>query len=184
MLALICNDGKGTFEDKLRLFLIYFMSTKSIPPSEMEQIEEALSKKAGADMGPLKLLKKYVSNYFFCEMALIFTAKGQKLSTRVYLLHSMHPRHQEAAQEVLVLELLPLLYWYYFCTKKNSMLIHSHQQRLGQDTGYETFDRFAGTFSSSVRALLPKSKVCAEQYILFFSNPHFRIYMFHELWVR
>lgn len=57
MMALICGDGKGTPEDKLRLYLIYLMSTKSIPPAEIEQIEDALAK-TGVDMSPLKLLKQ------------------------------------------------------------------------------------------------------------------------------
>eukprot|EP00026_Physarum_polycephalum_P002327 Phypoly_transcript_02333.p1 GENE.Phypoly_transcript_02333~~Phypoly_transcript_02333.p1 ORF type:complete len:636 (-),score=119.63 Phypoly_transcript_02333:880-2787(-) len=57
LINLICNEGRGTPEDKVRLFLIYFLSTKSIPPAEMEQMEEALTK-MGADLGPLKHLKK------------------------------------------------------------------------------------------------------------------------------
>lgn len=57
MINMICNEGRGTPEDKLRLFLIYFLSTKSIPPAEMEQMEEALTK-MGADLAPLKHLKK------------------------------------------------------------------------------------------------------------------------------
>jgi len=57
LLNLISPDSKGTPEDKLRLFLIYFMSTKSIPPQELEQYEDALTK-SGADLGPLKYLKK------------------------------------------------------------------------------------------------------------------------------
>jgi hypothetical protein len=57
MISLITSEGRGTPEDKLRLFLIYFLSTKSIPPAEMEQLEEAL-KTQGADLSPLKILKK------------------------------------------------------------------------------------------------------------------------------
>lgn len=71
MMNLISSEGRGTPEDKLRLFLIYFMSTKSIAPAEMEQFEEALTK-AGADLGPLKLLKKYFflsfSSFFLLTM--------------------------------------------------------------------------------------------------------------------
>lgn len=63
MLSLINSDNRGTAEDKLRLFLIYFLSTKTIPPAEMEQFEEALTK-AGADLTPLKLLKKYFVSPF------------------------------------------------------------------------------------------------------------------------
>jgi len=57
MINLICGEGRGTAEDKLRLFLIYFLSTKTIPPAEMEQLEEALTK-LGVDLSPLKHLKK------------------------------------------------------------------------------------------------------------------------------
>ncbi|KYR01911.1 Sec1-like family protein [Tieghemostelium lacteum] len=51
------SGGRGTLEDKIRLLLIYFLSSKSIPTSEMEQYEDSL-KKMGADLSSLDYFKK------------------------------------------------------------------------------------------------------------------------------
>ncbi|KAF2071397.1 hypothetical protein CYY_007291 [Polysphondylium violaceum] len=49
--------GKGTLEDKLRLLLIYYLSTKNIPTNEMETYEDALTK-MGLDLTCLQYFKK------------------------------------------------------------------------------------------------------------------------------
>eukprot|EP01132_Coremiostelium_polycephalum_P005800 gene5800-7213_t len=49
--------GRGTIEDKIRLLLIYFLSTKNIPQSEMDTYEDALLK-MGADLSSLDYFKK------------------------------------------------------------------------------------------------------------------------------
>eukprot|EP01113_Clastostelium_recurvatum_P017096 TRINITY_DN2000_c0_g1_i1.p1 TRINITY_DN2000_c0_g1~~TRINITY_DN2000_c0_g1_i1.p1 ORF type:complete len:652 (-),score=130.27 TRINITY_DN2000_c0_g1_i1:186-2141(-) len=56
VLSIIQGD-KGTPEDKLRFFLIYFLSTKSVTQTDMDAYEEALVK-AGANLAPLKYLKE------------------------------------------------------------------------------------------------------------------------------
>ncbi|KAK5578989.1 hypothetical protein RB653_008665 [Dictyostelium firmibasis] len=51
------TGGRGTLEDKIRLLIIYFLSTKNVPQSEMDQYEEALTK-MGADLSTLDFFKK------------------------------------------------------------------------------------------------------------------------------
>ncbi|EGG13723.1 Sec1-like family protein [Cavenderia fasciculata] len=51
------QGGRGTLADKLRLLIIYFLLTKTVPTGEMEQFEEALTK-MGADLSPLEFFKK------------------------------------------------------------------------------------------------------------------------------
>lgn len=60
MLELLNDDAKGKEPlDKLRLFIIWFLSTEQeISRSEMERFEEALVK-AGADTTALAYVKRY-----------------------------------------------------------------------------------------------------------------------------
>jgi len=51
------TGGKGTLEDKLRLLLIYYLSTKNIPSNEMDTYEDALTK-MGLDLTCLQYFKK------------------------------------------------------------------------------------------------------------------------------
>jgi len=57
LLALLLDPNRGTAEDKLRLFLIYFISNEKISSSDMESFKDALVK-AGADLSPLTFIKK------------------------------------------------------------------------------------------------------------------------------
>jgi len=57
VLAVITANNSGTAEDKLRLFLNYYMSTPSIPEEDVQRFEAALQD-AGADLRPLAYLKK------------------------------------------------------------------------------------------------------------------------------
>lgn len=60
VLQLIQSDA-GTPEDKLRLFMIYFLSKRhELEKSELAEFEEVLAKK-GVNVAPLTYLKKYVS---------------------------------------------------------------------------------------------------------------------------
>ena len=58
MLDLISDVTMGTPEDKMRLFIIYYILTPNIPETELVQYEAAL-KDAGADTNPLNYLKKW-----------------------------------------------------------------------------------------------------------------------------
>ncbi|GAM25440.1 hypothetical protein SAMD00019534_086150 [Acytostelium subglobosum LB1] len=68
------DGGRGTLEDKVRLFLIYFMSSKTVP--EMEQFEEAL-KGMGADLKSIEYIKK---NKAFKESLAIVNSSSQSSS--------------------------------------------------------------------------------------------------------
>ena len=57
MLSLISDHNRGTPEDKMRLFLIYYLISEKISSSDLEMFTEALSK-AGVDISPLKFVKK------------------------------------------------------------------------------------------------------------------------------
>lgn len=54
---LISDPEKGTAEDKLRLYLIYYMSTKNCPPETLRAMEQALTD-AGVDMNVITYVKK------------------------------------------------------------------------------------------------------------------------------
>lgn len=43
----------------MRLFTIYYLTTDNIPPNDLQQLEEALSK-LGADVNSLRFLKQFV----------------------------------------------------------------------------------------------------------------------------
>jgi hypothetical protein len=59
VLALIQGE-KGTVEDKVRLFLIYFLSKRhELDRTEIAEFEAVLGK-IGADLGPLNYIKQYV----------------------------------------------------------------------------------------------------------------------------
>lgn len=70
VLSLI-QGTSGTAEDKLRLFMIYFLSKRhELDQSEIAEFEEALTKQ-GASVGPLAYLKQYalpypLSPFFIC----------------------------------------------------------------------------------------------------------------------
>jgi len=57
MLSLLFDPARGTAEDKIRLFLIYFLCTENISQADMEQFEENF-RKMNVDISPLKYLKK------------------------------------------------------------------------------------------------------------------------------
>jgi len=56
-LSLLSDANRGTPEDKMRLFLIYFISNEKISSSEMETFKDALTK-GGVDISPLAYVKK------------------------------------------------------------------------------------------------------------------------------
>jgi hypothetical protein len=58
--ARLSPSGKGTAADKLRLLLIYFVSTESIQPQELAELEAA-AKESGVDLASLAFLKKVKS---------------------------------------------------------------------------------------------------------------------------
>jgi len=49
-------DGKGSPEDKLRLFLIYYITHQNLSPAELSEFEEKL-KATGCDLTPFNYLK-------------------------------------------------------------------------------------------------------------------------------
>ncbi|KAI7897523.1 Sec1-like protein [Cokeromyces recurvatus] len=58
LLEAICDGEKKDPEDKMRLFLIYYLSTvEEVPKEDMEAYEKALAE-AGCDMEPLNYIKK------------------------------------------------------------------------------------------------------------------------------
>ena len=57
--ALLSPDAKGNTEDKLRLFLMYYMATSDVSTPEFAQLEELL-KKANIDLTALRYLKQCV----------------------------------------------------------------------------------------------------------------------------
>jgi len=57
MLAIIADPNRGTPEDKMRLFLMFYLCNENIPQAEMDQFEEAL-KKVHVDTLPLKYVKR------------------------------------------------------------------------------------------------------------------------------
>lgn len=58
LLEMIRDTEKKNAEDKMRLFLIYYLSTvEEVPKDDMEAYEKALSE-VGCDLGPLNYLKK------------------------------------------------------------------------------------------------------------------------------
>jgi hypothetical protein len=65
-MSLLTDSKRGTVEDKMRLFLIYYLSSENIPAAELEQITDALAKQ-GADVSPLKFLKKYLPSCHSCH---------------------------------------------------------------------------------------------------------------------
>ncbi|EGC38806.1 hypothetical protein DICPUDRAFT_148496 [Dictyostelium purpureum] len=69
------NGGRGTLEDKIRLLIIYYLSTKNIPQSEMDQYEDAL-KKMGADLTTLDYFKK--TKAFNESLTAIANVSGQQ----------------------------------------------------------------------------------------------------------
>lgn len=58
MLEVIRDEEKKNPEDKMRLFLIYYLSTvEEVPKEDMEAYEKALAA-AGCDMAPLDYIKR------------------------------------------------------------------------------------------------------------------------------
>ena len=53
----VINDLKKDAQDKLRLFILYYLSTDEISRSDMVEYEMALER-AGCDLGPLHFIKK------------------------------------------------------------------------------------------------------------------------------
>ena len=62
LLEVIRDQEKKNPEDKMRLFLIYYLSTADeVPKEDMDAYEKALGE-AGCDMTPLEYIKRYVGN--------------------------------------------------------------------------------------------------------------------------
>lgn len=62
LLETIRDNEKKDPEDKMRLFLIYYLSTmEEISKEDMEAYEKALAD-AGCDLTPLEYIKRYVQN--------------------------------------------------------------------------------------------------------------------------
>jgi len=59
VLSAISAKSIGTPQDKLRLFLLYYMTT-DVSNEDMQRFEEALQE-SGADISALHYLKKYTS---------------------------------------------------------------------------------------------------------------------------
>ena len=58
LLALLGDPNRGNEEDKVRLFLIYYLCNENMQPQELEQFIEAL-KKLKIDISPtLKYLRQ------------------------------------------------------------------------------------------------------------------------------
>lgn len=58
ILEIIQDPEAGTPQDKLRLFIIYFISGPTMSPAELDQYSSALLD-AGADLAPLEFIKKW-----------------------------------------------------------------------------------------------------------------------------
>ncbi|XP_078349451.1 sec1 family domain-containing protein 1-like [Oculina patagonica] len=58
ILEIIQDPEAGTPQDKLRLFIIYFISGPAMSPAELDQYSSALLD-AGADLAPLEFIKKW-----------------------------------------------------------------------------------------------------------------------------
>lgn len=56
VMDLICDPEAGTSDDKLRLFIIYFICATHLPEAEMNKFENALVE-AGCDLAALKYIK-------------------------------------------------------------------------------------------------------------------------------
>jgi hypothetical protein len=52
------KDPKKKPEDKLRLFLIYYLSIPDLPDAEVKKLETAL-REAGCDVSPIQYAKKW-----------------------------------------------------------------------------------------------------------------------------
>eukprot|EP01133_Synstelium_polycarpum_P002558 gene2558-2932_t len=71
------TGGRGTLQDKIRLLIIYFLSTNNIPTSELETYEDAL-RKMGGDLSALDYFKKTKA---FNESLAIVNQSGGSSST-------------------------------------------------------------------------------------------------------
>jgi len=58
VLDLISDPSVGTPQDKMRLFIIYYILSPDFPEADLAQHENALEA-VGADIRPLKYLKKW-----------------------------------------------------------------------------------------------------------------------------
>lgn len=58
MLDLVSDPSMGTAEDKMRLFIIYYILSPDFPDADLPQYETALEA-VGADIAPLNYLKKW-----------------------------------------------------------------------------------------------------------------------------
>lgn len=56
IMTLISDAKRGTPEDKLRLFLVYYLTNETIP--EISELENLLEKQYNVDLAALKYLKK------------------------------------------------------------------------------------------------------------------------------
>lgn len=72
LLEVIRDQEKKNPEDKMRLFLIYYLSTADeVPKEDMDAYEKALGE-AGCDLTPLEYIKRYVGN----KLQVVFIDKG------------------------------------------------------------------------------------------------------------
>lgn len=60
LIEIITDHEAGTAEDKMRLFIIYYICTPQISDSDLKRYEAALEE-AGCDLSPLAYLKRWKS---------------------------------------------------------------------------------------------------------------------------
>ncbi|XP_063102499.1 sec1 family domain-containing protein 1 isoform X2 [Cavia porcellus] len=79
----IISDPDGTPEDKMRLFLIYYISTQQVPSeADLEQYKKALTD-AGCNLNPLQYIKQWKA---FAKMASAPTSYGSTTTKPMGLL--------------------------------------------------------------------------------------------------
>lgn len=64
VMDLITDSSAGTTEDKMRLFIIYYLCTSQIPDDEFKKFESALVA-ANCDINPLTYMKRWKYVIYF-----------------------------------------------------------------------------------------------------------------------
>ena len=65
VLEALRDTQKGLPDDKLRMFLVFYLFTDTIAASDLEEYETALTA-AGCSTAPLRYLKQYTPSFLLC----------------------------------------------------------------------------------------------------------------------